>query len=341
MDNERQQLHCPDCGKEVPSLKRDCTHCGRIVDTSESSSPAAPDPADSSPLQRDLWLKIYSYFVLPVILVTLLVMAVDALYSSRPLSLAYHSILFLFVGITFYALLRRSSFGWKCNIGVLLVTAILLPLGFENISAGLLDPGTPFTSGLSLYLTSVLAGYILWFLPNYYYFKRRRNTFIYYISLRPPLPVMVLLVFGFLLLAYHVVTTERLLSNIPLLDPLRARVSAWRGEVDGSLEVESVRSKISSLAAPPDKSRATTAPVLLSTGQRVVAVETMDDSLAPGDEVEILWKNEDGTIWLRLIDRTFQVTGVSRQRVTIMVTGAEAEEISSAAAKGKVYASRR
>ena len=113
------------------------------------------------------WIKFYNYWLIPGAVFRNLVIIpftqeikygipsntlfIIGLICSIPL-------FFLFIGLR-----KRRLWGWKLNWVILVAGVLLIPLDYA---------GT-----VIIYLIGVVFGLLVWFLPNYFYFKKRRPLF--------------------------------------------------------------------------------------------------------------------------------------------------------------------
>ena len=110
------------------------------------------------------WLKFYNYCVIPGGILRTLVIT--------PLPLGYWSNIMFTIGLTwsillgclFYGLYKKRLWGWKLNWILLVIGVLLTPLEYEK--------------GAVFYFVGLVSGGLIWFLPNYIYFKKRRALFL-------------------------------------------------------------------------------------------------------------------------------------------------------------------
>jgi hypothetical protein len=74
------------------------------------------------------------------------------------------------------------------------------------------------------------------------------------------------------------------------------------------------------------------------TAGKTLKVEVLGEDFAPGGSVEIVWCSPDGTVWKRVMDRSFRVEAAQEGMVSITVKAGEAEKVTSARSSGKVFA---
>lgn len=132
------------------------------------------DGAKKEELQRkttvDLplsWMEFYNYWLIPVAIFKNLViipLTQETKYGIPSDTLFIMGLIisiplvFLFIGLR-----KRRLWGWKLNWFILVAGVLLNPL---NIAEDVI-----------IYLAGVAFGFLVWFLPNYIYFKKRRRLF--------------------------------------------------------------------------------------------------------------------------------------------------------------------
>jgi hypothetical protein len=117
------------------------------------------------PLQ---WFKFYTYFRIPVSLVIIIISVIAVLQAKKLVAetIIFMSICALFgilVVLVFIGLHKRRLWGWKLNWALIVVEVILS-------SFGRADDVISFVILLTI-------STLLWFLPNYIYFNKRRSIF--------------------------------------------------------------------------------------------------------------------------------------------------------------------
>lgn len=108
------------------------------------------------------WLNFYTYFRLPAGVVLGLIQAF-VIGESKVIFLSI--ILSLLPIFVFIGLRNRRLWGWKLNWVLLGLEALAFPLQLEQVDS------------ISLYLVFIVLICLVWVLPNYIYFKKRRHLF--------------------------------------------------------------------------------------------------------------------------------------------------------------------
>jgi len=125
-----------------------------------------PKPAEAEALklqqERDIpvrWLKFYTYIRLPIVMLLSLFPFFDDTAAGITLFVTLNAVrVLVLVGLH-----RRTLWGWKLNFPYLATTVLLSAWYGSSTVAGR--------------MIGVLVWSVLWGVPNYLYFKRRRHLF--------------------------------------------------------------------------------------------------------------------------------------------------------------------
>lgn len=114
------------------------------------------------------WFKFYTYVRIPIAIFVAISLIVSIETNPRGLFEIYlmEAMLILMViyyAILFYALHKRLSLGWMLNWVAIVSDTLIAPIGHAKF--------------LGAYLVAVILMSLVWFLPNYIYFKKRRYFF--------------------------------------------------------------------------------------------------------------------------------------------------------------------
>jgi len=186
-------VKCPRCGLENPTnaLRCDCGFKFALKDESNSDTVLTEDmfsPVDRHPTTQNnqfadntarnksislpiKWLRFYTYFLLPL----------KIIMSPAPVLLEYSKlieqgytpefnfmqfvpiiILDIFIIIVIYGIYKRRYWSWICNWILLVLIVVFSPLNYTE----------PL-----VYLGTVTGFALFFFLPNYFYFRKRRILF--------------------------------------------------------------------------------------------------------------------------------------------------------------------
>jgi len=117
------------------------------------------------------WLDFYIFICLAII-------ALFQFYSlfilKNRIVIIINFILLALACFTSYGLYKRQAWGWCLNNFFLISVVILIPLIEMNISTSILTKAFP----ISYYAGGLVRYGLLWLLPNYLYFRKRRHLFI-------------------------------------------------------------------------------------------------------------------------------------------------------------------
>lgn len=109
------------------------------------------------------WLKFYTYFRLPLALAISLILMAYYLDPMKVMGVVITALISILMCVVFIGLHKRRFWGWKLNLVLLVVETVLNSIGrakdFEDFSIVL------------------IGGALIWFLPNYIYFNKRRYLF--------------------------------------------------------------------------------------------------------------------------------------------------------------------
>lgn len=150
---------CPSCNSFQDVNNKNCPNCDFDLTN-------VPEETKEFPVK---WLKFYTYVRIPLgIFISILSLIFTFIYIGEPIFIGIYSIvvtlfvvmeIFLFIGLH-----RRKLWGWKLNwyvIAIELVINIISRYDYnEVVVIGLL-----------------LAWILLWLLPNYFYFTKRKSLF--------------------------------------------------------------------------------------------------------------------------------------------------------------------
>jgi|GEM_PF-2186820 len=111
------------------------------------------------------WLEFYNYWLIPGGIFFNLIIA------PLTIQIEYPGVMFIFgliwsilLAFLLYGLHKRRLWGWKLNWVVLVIGVLLNSLEY-------------YTMGVIFYFVVLILGVLIWVLPNYVYFKKRRHLF--------------------------------------------------------------------------------------------------------------------------------------------------------------------
>lgn len=171
---KRDKIKCPKCGLINYNNASECS-CGfRFSDQLISEDPAKVIPEKAIISSKELpirWLFFYTYIVLPLKIITSPVniladydRMVEAGYKASINPSAFIPIAFIDIFICFviYGLHKKRLWGWICNW---LFLGLMIFSGYNpRISLG-------------ANIVAVILIFLIFFLPNYFYFKKRKYLF--------------------------------------------------------------------------------------------------------------------------------------------------------------------
>jgi DNA-directed RNA polymerase subunit RPC12/RpoP len=183
------QIICSACGSTLEPNDRFCSQCGsaiartvtisdgkqrsRVPDSSSrSTSMPVVDSTNASRKIATRWLSFYTYAFLPFRILTSFVpllaeydRLVEQGYKAELNLLMFAPIVVwnIFICFLIYGLHKKKFWGWVCN-WIFLGAVVLLSPVYYKISFG-------------AYLVAVMLSLLIFFLPNFIYFKKRRFLF--------------------------------------------------------------------------------------------------------------------------------------------------------------------
>lgn len=183
--NEQHKIYCRNCGKEIIETDKYCANCGHIVEAREYDDSNKNNLETQNVLQSDLpmnWWNFWKYvrFPIGVILTVINIMdylpTLDVNVINIFAFLTDISLLVLMI-TTYYHFLMQNKIGYKflnawliielvCNSLNTTVEALADSYGYIT----LMDFVGPF------FLAVCIIG-IVWTVPNYIYFKKRKSLF--------------------------------------------------------------------------------------------------------------------------------------------------------------------
>lgn len=108
------------------------------------------------------WFYYYTYVTLPIRLLIVLVNTVLSMSSGNTTAVMTQILQFILIMAVLIGLHKRTSWGWSLNIAYLALA---------------IAPGVYSAESKDTALLSILGYGILYFLPNYIYFKKRIHLF--------------------------------------------------------------------------------------------------------------------------------------------------------------------
>lgn len=118
------------------------------------------------------WLKFYVYVFLPFRIFTSFVPTlaqydklIEAGYKVElsPLTFVPTIIWDIFICFVIYGLYKRRHWAWICNWIFMAIMVLMSPIDFQK--------------SFGAYIVAVILLSLIFFLPNYFYFKKRRSLF--------------------------------------------------------------------------------------------------------------------------------------------------------------------
>lgn len=118
------------------------------------------------------WLKFYTYVFLPFTMLTSFVPTlaqydrlIEAGYKAElsPLTFVPIVIWDIFICFVIYGLHKRRLWGWTCNWIFMAMMILSSPMNFQK--------------SFGAYIVAIILLSLIFFLPNYIYFKKRRSLF--------------------------------------------------------------------------------------------------------------------------------------------------------------------
>lgn len=167
-------MYCRKCGEKLLDTDNFCPKCGvKIVVSNDNSTIIKMEDNKTKEISMN-WYKIFSYFCLPLIFFVYTI----TLFFYNFNSFSYDKIEFgvfliniaevFLYGITICSLFKKSIHTFKYIVATLVVNC----LNFAGTTS------IQFKNS-SLYFWIFLILFILiWFIPNYVYFNKRKNIFI-------------------------------------------------------------------------------------------------------------------------------------------------------------------
>ncbi len=149
---------CPSCNSFQDIEQKKCPNCNFDVTN-------VPEETKAFPVK---WLKFYTYFRIPLfILISFVFLIFTIVYFRVPFISGILSIIFtifIIMGIfLFIGLHLRKLWGWKLN--------------WYFLSIEILFGVFSKFEGKAQFIGLLLGGILIWFIPNYIYFFKRKSLF--------------------------------------------------------------------------------------------------------------------------------------------------------------------
>lgn len=174
-------VYCRKCGNKMLLTDNFCPNCGLNVHDDDiyryTNTNTNTQTQDKLSME---WWKFWEYFILPASMLLYFISIIKMLFIDQPNTvdpILYNFIVFIFIAITYCFFINRKN-----NMGFYIMVAYLV---FSTLIGALVN--TTFIEIFSdrmysdeylLVIFCILIVHTLaWFLPNYIYFKKRKNYF--------------------------------------------------------------------------------------------------------------------------------------------------------------------
>lgn len=174
-------MYCRKCGNKLSIFDVFCPKCGKKTSNNNVSNIEEDDDEELEQFSENCsmaWWKFWQYFRLPVgLILSIIDLYVYTEITMTPtilFVLIINILLIVLLSLTLYSLIARKVMGYY----LLIITLILSTLWntfmntFNNINCSL----DISKSSMTFFISFVILC-IIWVLPNYVYFKKRRNLF--------------------------------------------------------------------------------------------------------------------------------------------------------------------
>jgi len=158
---------CPYCTGELEDTVIMCHHCGNSLsiekDLSNLESPKVFKVVENNiPIA---WITFNIYFRIPISMLAIIVQS----FLTRDIYSIIISLLICILGIfVVIGLYKRRLFGWILNWIWLILETLILAIK-TSIKEGVIDNQS--------FIIGLIVSSLLWFLPNFLYFKKRESLF--------------------------------------------------------------------------------------------------------------------------------------------------------------------
>lgn len=182
-------MYCRNCGKEVLETDKFCVNCGNAIEvntaqTTETkttiNNKQGPLSEKSNPLPMNWW-NFWKYIRFPLGIILTAVNIVTYLPELEVNSITIFALLIdismlVFMFVTYYHFLEQNKIGYK-----LINAWLIVELTFNTINTALNSMSSYTTVTLMDFAGSFVLAFLIlgsaWTLPNYIYFKKRKNCF--------------------------------------------------------------------------------------------------------------------------------------------------------------------
>lgn len=178
-------MYCSKCGNKLSTFDMFCSKCGKKISNKTITDIQEDEENDDDEIVEQFsenlpmnWWKFWQYCRLPVGLI----LSIISLYSYTEITmtpvmlfvLMINVLLIVLLVLTLYALIAKKMMGYY----LLIITLFLSTLcnTFMNTFSNAKD-SSDITEPCIVFLVSFGILCIIWILPNYIYFKKRRNLF--------------------------------------------------------------------------------------------------------------------------------------------------------------------
>lgn len=172
-------VYCRKCGSKMLLTDNFCPNCGLNVHDGVLQEHANTNVKAENKLPMDWW-KFWEYFILPASMLLYFISIIKMLFIE-PIStidpIIYNFIVFIYMAVTYcFFIYRKNDAGFYIMI-VYLALSTLIGASVNTTFIEIFSNEMYSDDYLLIIFCMLIIHTVAWFLPNYIYFKKRKNYF--------------------------------------------------------------------------------------------------------------------------------------------------------------------